>query len=303
MIYLILGIIILGLSGYIYKLSSHQIEVLKINSEIEKKNQLLDSKYEFMCEEYKSLNQEIINKQEIVNRLIKTTEDMRESAKKQADQLYQERLAEIEIELDERYQAIAAKHEKEISAIDEKKKQEEDKLQDLKNKQLAYIEAMQRQEEMDSKQDYYRLVISDIDLGDIRLLRELQSRFTKKEAVDKLIWENYYKSAYDLLMSHLFASTTKVCGIYKITDLITGKSYIGQSVDIRERFRQHIKTSLAYGKATNKLYQAMQTSGQSNFTFEVLEEVPRTKLNEREIFWIDFYKTREMGLNSTRGGS
>lgn len=303
MIYLILSIIILGLCGYIYNLSSHQVEVLKINSEIEKKNQQLDSYYEFMCKEYKSLNQEIINKQEIVNRLIKTAEDMRESAKKQADQLFQERLAEIEIELDEHYQAIAAKHEEEISAIDKKKKQEEDQLQDLKNKQLAYIEAMQRQEEMDSKQDYYRLIISDIDLGDIRLLRELQNRFTKKEAVDKLIWENYYKSAYDLLMSHLFSSTAKVCGIYKITDLVTGKSYIGQSVDIRERFRQHIKTSLAYGKANNKLYQAMQTSGQSNFTFEVLEEVPRTKLNEREIFWIDFYKTREMGLNSTRGGS
>lgn len=47
----------------------------------------------------------------------------------------------------------------------------------------------------------------------------------------------------------------------------------------------------------------MQSSGQNNFTFEILEEVPRDKLNEREIYWIKFYKTREMGLNSTRGGS
>ncbi len=104
-------------------------------------------------------------------------------------------------------------------------------------------------------------------------------------------------------MSHLFTSNQKVCGIYKITDLITGQSYIGQSVDIKERFKQHIKSSLAYSGATNKLYQTMQKSGQWNFTFEILEEVPRDKLNERETYWINFYKTKEVGLNSTKGGS
>nr|DAG20555.1 MAG TPA: hypothetical protein [Caudoviricetes sp.] len=56
-------------------------------------------------------------------------------------------------------------------------------------------------------------------------------------------------------MARLFtANKSKICGIYKITDLTTGQAYIGQSVDVKERFRQHIKTSLAYGPATNKLY-------------------------------------------------
>lgn len=99
-------------------------------------------------------------------------------------------------------------------------------------------------------------------------------------------------------MSHLFDSVRKVCGIYKITDLTTGQAYIGQSVDIRERFRQHIKSALTYGKATNKLYQTMQKSRVYNFSFEVLEEISRTQLNEREAYWIDFYKTKEYGLNS-----
>jgi len=107
-------------------------------------------------------------------------------------------------------------------------------------------------------------------------------------------------------MSHLFngiPATTKTSGIYKITDLTSGLAYIGQSVDIRERFRQHIKASLAHGVSTNRLYQTMQKSGQFNFTFEVLEQVPRDKLNEREVYWIDFYKTKEFGLNSTKGGA
>ena len=104
-------------------------------------------------------------------------------------------------------------------------------------------------------------------------------------------------------MTHLFPKSVKYCGIYKITDLTTGKSYIGQSVDIKERFRQHIKSALTYGKATNKLYQTMQKSGIYNFIFEVLEEVPRDKLNEREIYWIEFYKTKDLGLNGTKGGA
>lgn len=47
----------------------------------------------------------------------------------------------------------------------------------------------------------------------------------------------------------------------------------------------------------------MKKSGVHNFTFEILEEVPKTQLNEREIYWIDFYKTKDFGLNSTNGGS
>lgn len=66
--------------------------------------------------------------------------------------------------------------------------------------------------------------------------------------------------------------------------------------------RQHIKAGLAYGTATNKLYQAMKKSGPQNFIFELLEEVPKAKLNEREVYWIDFYKTKSQ-LNGTKGGS
>ena len=78
------------------------------------------------------------------------------------------------------------------------------------------------------------------------LLRDIQPKVRKKDAVDK------------------------VSGIYKITDLVTGKSYIGQSVDIKERLKTHIKTGLSSSISTNKLYQAMKKDGVENFTFEIL---------------------------------
>jgi group I intron endonuclease len=104
-------------------------------------------------------------------------------------------------------------------------------------------------------------------------------------------------------MSHLFSGTAKVSGIYKITDTVTEQSYIGQSVDIRERFRQHIKAGLSSATATNKLYSAMKKNGLINFTFEILERVPKDKLNEREVYYIELYQTKEHGMNKTLGGS
>ena len=95
-------------------------------------------------------------------------------------------------------------------------------------------------------------------------------------------------------------------GIYVITNLVNGKKYIGQSIDIQARFIRH-KTN---GKALKKyvkdshLYRAMRKYGVNNFSFEILEECPEGKLNEREIYYIDLYKTydSDYGYNETLGG-
>lgn len=155
---------------------------------------------------------------------------------------------------------------------------------------------------MAKRQDYYRLVLSNEEKSDVKFLREAQSRIQRKDSIDKVIWEVYYKPAYDILMSHIFSSVSdKRCGIYRISCLTNDKAYIGQSVDIRDRWKQHIKTALSYASTSNKLYNEMKSQGIENFTFEILEEVPRTSLNDRETYWIDFYKTKDWGLNSTKG--
>lgn len=104
-------------------------------------------------------------------------------------------------------------------------------------------------------------------------------------------------------MAHLFHNVEKVCGIYKITCLENDKAYIGQSVDIKNRFKEHIKAGLASKPATNVFYQEMQKYKPQNFVFEVLEVVPRAQLNEREKYWISTYMTNTWGLNDTAGGS
>ena len=272
-----------------------------------------------------SLQRSIKTEQEILSTLKATNQQMQADASDQAKQFYKEKIDQLNRELEqkrikanqeieeeqnrsrqqldkEREQAIAARLE-ELNKLEQQVEQEQDKLDDLKAKQLAFIDAQQRAEELEAQKDYYRMVVSDEYLDDIRLLRQIQVQLHKRDAVDKVIYETYYRQAYDLLMSHLFSSTTKVCGIYKITNLENGQAYVGQSVDMRERMRQHIKTSLSSAPSTNKLYQQMKKYGPENFTFEILETVERAKLNERESYWIDFYKTKEFGMNGTKGNS
>lgn len=299
----LLIIAVIGLLAYVIFLKKQKIEEVKVNKEIQRQNLLVEAEVRAKQSELDKIKFSIDRENDILQSLTKSSEEMQKSAKEQAQKAYESEISALQELYKEEGARLDAQNQKKLQAILNRIKEEQYKLQQLENKQIAYVQAQQRQEEINSKQDYYRLVIDEIDLDDISLLRDLQHRFVKKESIDKLIWEVYYKPAYDILMVHLFPKSIKYCGIYKITDLTTGKAYIGQSVDIKERFRQHIKSTLTYGKSSNKLYQTMQKSGVHNFTFEILEEVSRAELNERETYWINFYKTKDFGLNTTRGGS
>lgn len=299
----LLLITIIGLIIYIYYLKKQEHQIIEVNINNQRKNSEIEQEIKHNREVLSNIKENIYSENEILSSLVKSQEEMRENAQKQADEAYQIRISALLKSYEEKENELTMTFDAKSQDLSNKISIESSKLADLQAKQLAYIQAQLRQEEIDSNQDYYRLALDEIDINDITLLRELQPRFVKKESIDKLIWEVYYKPAYDILTARLFPKAIKYCGIYRITDLTTGKSYIGQSVDIKERFRQHIKSALTYGKATNKLYSTMQKSGVHNFTFEILEEVSRGNLNERETYWIEFYKTKDFGLNTTRGGS
>lgn len=87
-------------------------------------------------------------------------------------------------------------------------------------------------------------------------------------------------------------------GIYKIENKINGKIYIGQSIHIEQRWSEHLYQS----SHCTLLKYALAKYGQDNFTFEVIEECSQQELNEKEIYWIEFYNSYENGYNLTRGG-
>lgn len=92
-------------------------------------------------------------------------------------------------------------------------------------------------------------------------------------------------------------------GIYKITCLVTNEVYVGQSTAIARRWATH-KRELKKGIHYNKhLQRAYNKYGESNFTYEILEQCPKDKLNEREKFYIKMFNSFNAGFNQDIGGS
>lgn len=87
------------------------------------------------------------------------------------------------------------------------------------------------------------------------------------------------------------------CGIYKFTSKTTGLSYIGQSIDIERRYKEHKRANGDYS-----FHNAIKKYGWEDFIFEVLEYCEKDKLNEREKYWISYYNSYYNGYNETEGG-
>ena len=87
-------------------------------------------------------------------------------------------------------------------------------------------------------------------------------------------------------------------GIYKITNKLNGKVYIGQSIDIDTRWRQHCNA-----KDNFAIHNAIKKYGKENFKFEVLLECPVDMLNVWERDMIALYDCiSPKGYNLTEGG-
>jgi len=93
--------------------------------------------------------------------------------------------------------------------------------------------------------------------------------------------------------------------IYKATNLINGKVYIGQTINFMHRVYQHRSDSnnIEKRKGNSYFHNAMNQYGVDNFKFEIIEEIDNSLLNEREQYWIKFYNSyTPNGYNLTLGG-
>lgn len=171
------------------------------------------------------------------------------------------------------------------------------KLSDLQARIDVIVETNKRAAQEESKRDFYRLQLSSEDIDEITKLRSVEKYLRSAEPLNKVIWKVYYEKPYNDLVGRVIGATKKM-GIYKITNLKNNMCYVGQSVDIAERWKQHIKRGVGADTPTrNKLYPAMLADGVENFTFELLEECPANQLNEREDYWQEVYHARDFGYS------
>lgn len=91
--------------------------------------------------------------------------------------------------------------------------------------------------------------------------------------------------------------------IYKITNDVNGKIYIGKTyLSIQERFKQHCLDSKKSKNHNRPLYKAMNKYGTKHFHIEKIEYCFPNEENEKEKYWIKFYNSFHYGYNATKGG-
>lgn len=91
-----------------------------------------------------------------------------------------------------------------------------------------------------------------------------------------------------------------ICGIYKVTNIINNKIYIGQSVNIYDRWIKH--QSPSHNNDGTAFHNALIKYGVNNFIWEIIEVCKQEELNQKEKYWIEYYNSYEKGYNETRGG-
>ena len=197
----------------------------------------------------------------------------------------------------ENVEAFQRQYDETVAHFMEQYRQMADNVSAMRAINDAAVLAAKRAEEMKTAKDFYRIQLNDIDVEEIKALRSIEHLLRDKEPLNKVIWKCYYEKPTTDLIGRVIGGGIHT-GIYKITEIETGKCYVGQAANLADRWKQHIKRGVGADAPTrNKLYPAMIAAGPENFTFEVIEECTRALLDEREDYWQDYFKAKEFGYS------
>ena len=210
---------------------------------------------------------------------------------------FQESIKEHEEEVEKIRQENAADLQAFIDETVKTRTRLRTELQQLQSSVDAAVAAAKRVEEQKQQVNFYRIQLSEADVKEIEMIRSIIPYLRDKESLNKIVWKVFYEKPTTDLIGRVVGSGTHT-GIYKITNLENQKCYVGQAANIADRWKQHIKRGVGAETPTrNKLYPAMIEFGPENFTFEIIEECERARLDEREDYWQDYFKAKEFGYS------
>ena len=302
---------------------------IKLDTQTREENAKIIEESQRLLQAQNQLNEKISNLNNDYNSLIKEIDFLKDKKKilddnyqqaslnaemycQKANELASEKFAQSAEQMAQKYQQAENNYQQEyLKAIEEStkeytnliiQKQEElnkisKELVEAKAKQNAIVEANKRAEEVKQKEQFYKLNLSEIDIEEIKKLRSIIPYLRSAEPINKVIWKVYYEKSYTDLIGRVIGQGIHT-GIYKITNIENQKCYIGQAVNIADRWKQHIKRGVgAEAPTRNKLYPAMYELGPEQFTFEILEECDKSLLDSREDYWQEFYQAKEFGYS------
>ena len=267
-IMIILGILICGVGSYLLCYFKVKVPQIKQNKEMEQANmELLAENVKLRDEKLKTLdelvkvNEELTDKRhQIVDAAFKL-DDVKKEAEAAKQEFLQTNLTiarnEYEIQtnqLKKNYEAAEDSylkeylgvmadmvHQSEITMTEKKKELDEvskeldevsARLTREKENLDVVIETRKAERAEEEKVDFYRLQITSEDQEEIDILKKAVSKIRDPIALNKAIWKVYYEKPYMALAGRVVGPNRKT-GIYKITNISTAESYVGQAVKYR----------------------------------------------------------------------
>lgn len=303
---LIVSLIFIAYIKYKYKTKDYEHEKQKRENELQRKLQQKERNETEKLQQYLKQKKEEYNKEILEHK--ESEKQKFEELKEEYALNYEQYIKYYEDKKNKKFnkikdvvQSAAKDAEEELNQIHNNAKEQEQEiiehLNDLKSKEKAAIQARIREYEEQNKEEFYKIQISSEDLQDIGELEAILPKLKNERALRKAIYSIYYLDAVKDLATRLTGGR-KLSGIYKITNPTTGECYIGQSVDIERRIRDHTKRGSGASEATsNKLYPVLQEKGIHHFKYEIVEEVEQAKLSEREKYWQEYFGAKIFGYS------
>lgn len=272
------------------KLKLEQEKLINENNDLISKEQELNQQVEKIIKTQDDLTNNFENSKQTLENTYKQYEALIQKQTKEAIQQYYNEYLEILKEYVESFEKETLEKQQKIEEL-------QYALADLQKTVKAATEANIRALQDKEKEDFYKLQISEEDLKEIKQLREVGKVLRNSEPLNKVIWKVYYEKPTTALLGRVVGAEKKT-GIYKLTNLVNGMTYVGQALSIADRWRQHIKRGLGAETATkNKLYPAMKEYGVENFSFEIIEECSPEELYDKEQKWQDYFMSKTFGYS------
>lgn len=294
-------------------LECYRTELLDVQIKTNTEKQQLRSMREQAKECEQRMNEAQREYEDIIE--IKTTklnqimEDQQQRRQESLDETFKEKKTAMESELDNLLKQYDQQAE-EASAIAAKLIEEScnrvKEYQLAEEQQKARFESLRKpllQYEMDKQAKlFYTIQLPEEYRDDIEfLLTTVAAKVQHPDIISKLVWAEYVKPYLDDAFKRIEIKAEP--GIYKLTNLDSGKAYIGKSTDIKKRIADHFKSSIGIKSiADQAVHHEILKTGFWNWSIEAITYCDKEKLSELEKYYIEFFDTQTFGYNRNAGG-
>lgn len=255
---------------------------------------------------YKEMNKKISD----LDNFFASQKEMRQS---EMDTEFEQKERERTEALDLKIQSFAREAQLQINQIEENTKTEIERFQNAQRQianETSYqeeryeslLEPLRKYEIEQQERLYYTIQVPDEYKEDISfLLNTVSQKVQHPDIINKLVWAEYVKPYLDDTFKRIEIKAEP--GIYKLTNIDSGKSYIGKSTNVKKRISDHIKSSIGITSiADQAVHHEILKTGFWNWTIEIITYCDKEQLSELEKYYIEFFKTVTYGYNIRGGG-